>query len=230
MGATADFVLLHNFKSMHQIIDFIVHIDVHLKNIVDEYGALTYAILFLIIFAETGFVVTPFLPGDSLLFAAGAIAASTQVLNPWYMILLLSAAGILGNTVNYYIGFHFGSKLIETGKLPFVKREHLEKAEAFYAKYGAWAIVLGRFLPFIRTFVPFVAGIGKMNWKKYMVYNVIGAFTWITPFTLLGYFFGGLPFVQDNFKIIILAIIIVTVIPAALGVIQQYIKNKKEKK
>lgn len=213
---------------MKQIIDFILHIDVYLLQIVSQYGSLTYAILFLIIFAETGFVVTPFLPGDSLLFAAGAIAASVDVLNPYVIILLLMIAAILGNTVNYYIGYNFGSKLLETGKLPFVKKEHIEKAEAFYAKYGAMAIVVGRFLPFIRTFVPFVAGIGKMDWKKYSLYNVLGAFLWITPFTLAGYFFGELPFVKDNFKIIILAIIIVTVIPAFLGALQQYLKSKKE--
>lgn len=216
---------------MRQIIDFILHIDVKLFEIVTQYGSFTYAILFLIIFAETGFVVTPFLPGDSLLFAAGAIAAKDGIpLDPWIIIFLLSIAAILGNTVNYYIGYTFGSKLIETGKLPFVKAEYLHRAEAFYAKYGALAIVVGRFLPIIRTFVPFVAGIGKMDWRKYTIYNIIGALVWITPFTLAGYFFGGLPFVQKNFKIIVLAIIIITMIPAAVGILQQYLKSRKEKK
>lgn len=216
---------------MRQIIEFILHIDVKLLELVTQYGSFTYAILFLIIFAETGFVVTPFLPGDSLLFAAGAIAAKDGIpLDPWVIIFLLSIAAILGNTVNYYIGYTFGSKLIETGKLPFVKIEYLRKAEAFYAKYGALAIVVGRFMPIIRTFVPFVAGIGKMDWKKYSVYNVIGAIVWIAPFTLAGYWFGELEFVQKNFKVIILAIIIITLIPAALGIMREFINSRKEKK
>lgn len=214
---------------MRQIIDFILHIDVKLFELVTQYGSFTYAILFLIIFAETGFVVTPFLPGDSLLFAAGAIAAKDGIpLDPWVLIVLLSIAAVLGNTVNYYIGFNFGAKLLETGKLPFVKKEYLEKAEAFYAKHGALAIVLGRFLPIIRTFVPFVAGIGKMDWKKYSIYNVVGAVVWITPFTLAGFFFGELPFVQQNFKVIVLAIIVLTALPAAIGVLTQFLNNRKK--
>lgn len=216
---------------MRQIIEFILHIDVKLLELVSQYGSFTYAILFLIIFAETGLVVTPFLPGDSLLFAAGAIAAKDGIpLDPWVIIGLLSIAGILGNTVNYYIGFTFGSRLIETGKLPFVKVEYLRKAEAFYAKYGALAIVVGRFMPIIRTFVPFVAGIGKMDWKRYSIYNVVGAVVWVTPFTLAGYWFGELKFVQDNFKIIILAIIVITLIPAAVGILREYVKSRQEEK
>src|SRR5690606_35945614 len=172
---------------LEMIIDFIIHIDQHLVEIVGEYGVWTYGILFLIIFAETGFVVTPFLPGDSLLFAAGALAA-TGVLNPWYLFLLLFVAAVIGDSLNYAIGSYFGTRLFKEDSKIF-KMDYLRKTESFFEKYGGKTIVIARFVPIVRTYAPFVAGASKMNYSRFIFYNIFGAFIWIGLFVLVGYLF-----------------------------------------
>lgn len=196
-------------------------------NFIQPYGELVYAILFFIIFAETGFVVTPFLPGDSLLFAVGAIAARPDGgLDLVTLIVVMSLAAIIGNTINYRIGYLIGPKIFER-ETRWIKKEHLIKTHAFYEKYGAMAIILSRFLPIFRTFVPFVAGIGQMDWKKYMFYNLVGGISWVVLGTVAGYMFGNIPFVQRHFELILIGIVVVTVMPAAVGVLREYLKAKK---
>lgn len=196
-------------------------------NFIQPYGELVYAILFFIIFAETGFVVTPFLPGDSLLFAVGAIAARPDGgLNLLTLIVIMSLAAIIGNTINYRIGYMVGPKIFER-ESRWIKKEHLIKTHAFYEKYGAMAIILSRFLPIFRTFVPFVAGIGQMDWKKYMLYNIVGGISWVVLGTVAGYLFGNIPFVQEHFELILIGIVVVTVLPAVVGVLREYLKAKK---
>ena len=212
-----------------EIIDFILHIGDKLDMLFAQYGTLLYWILFLIVFAETGFVVTPFLPGDSLLFAAGMLAANSDgVLSPYLIILVCIVAAFLGNTVNYKIGNFFGPKIFEQEKIRFIKKEYLIKTHDFYEKHGTKAIVIGRFLPFIRTFVPFVAGVGSMDWKKFSLYNLIGAILWVTPFTLAGFFLGKVPFVEKNFEKIMLSIIFITVLPTFIGIFNEWRKNSKK--
>jgi len=206
--------------------DFILHIDTHLADITARYGYLTYAILFFIVFAETGFVLTPFLPGDSLLFAAGALAALGS-LNIWIMIALLVVAAIGGDTVNYWIGYFFGKKILAHPKIP-INEQHIAQTEAFFKKHGGKTIVLARFVPIVRTFAPFVAGIGKMNYSYFITYNVAGGITWILLFTLSGYFFGNISAVQHNFTIVIVAIILLSVAPMVFHFVQSR-KNKKGK-
>jgi membrane-associated protein len=200
------------------LIDFVLHMDVHLNEIISNYGIWTYAILFFVIFMETGFVVTPFLPGDSLLFAAGTFAALGS-LNPLYLFLLLTVAAILGDTVNYSIGKYIGPKAF-SGEIKFLKKEHLDKTQEFYEKHGGKAIILARFIPIIRTFAPFVAGIGTMKYRKFIAYNVIGGIAWVAIFTFLGYFFGNIEFVKKNFELVIFAIIFISFIPPVLEVIK----------
>jgi membrane-associated protein len=200
-----------------KLVDFILHIDKHLAVIIEQYGTSTYAILFFIIFAETGFVVTPFLPGDSLLFAAGALAGTTGKLSLWPLIGLLFIAAVLGNTINFALGRWIGPSILEKEKIPFVKKSHITKTTEFYEKHGGKAVILSRFLPFFRTFVPFIAGIGKMNWGRFTIYNIVGAFFWIVPITWLGYIFGEHPIVKKNFTLVVLAIIVITVLPAVIG-------------
>jgi len=213
---------------IYAIIDFILHIDDHLVEIVNNYQTWTYLILFLIIFAETGLVVTPFLPGDSLLFAAGAIIAKPETdLNIFVMCILLIFAGIIGDMVNYHIGKYIGPKAF-SGKLPFLKKEYLERTEKFYDKYGGKTIIYARFVPIVRTFAPFVAGVGNMSYAKFASYNVIGAIVWVTSFLFIGYFFGGLPWVKDNFTIVIFAIIILSILPPVIEVIREKYFKKKE--
>lgn len=209
---------------MFDLFDFIIHIDEHLRIIIADYGSVTYAILFMIIFLETGFVVTPFLPGDSLLFAAGAFAALGS-LEVEYLLILLFIAAVLGDTVNYWIGHYIGPKVFKKD-YRFIKREHLYKTQEFYKKHGGKTIILARFVPIVRTFAPFVAGVGIMNYRRFLSYNVIGGFIWIFSFTLAGYFFGNIPFVQNNFKLVILGIIIVSVLP----MVYEYLKSKRNKK
>ena len=212
-----------------EIIDFILHIGDKLDMLFAQYGTLLYWILFLIVFPETGFVVTPFLPGDSLLFAAGMLAANSDgVLSPYLIILVCIVAAFLGNTVNYKIGNFFGPKIFEQEKIRFIKKEYLIKTHDFYEKHGTKAIVIGRFLPFIRTFVPFVAGVGSMDWKKFSLYNLIGAVLWVTPFTLAGFFLGKVPFVEKNFEKIMLSIIFITVLPTFIGIFNEWRKNSKK--
>lgn len=198
---------------LRQIFDLLLHLDRHLREIIAAYGGWTYGILFLIVFCETGLVITPFLPGDSLLFAAGAFAATGALRLEW-VLLLLAAAAILGDTVNYRIGAGLRHRLADQGRLPFVKPEHLQRTHAFYEKYGAKTIIIARFVPIVRTFAPFVAGVGEMNYRTFIAYNVIGGVGWVLICTLAGYFFGNLPFVQDNFSLVILAIIALSIVPA----------------
>jgi len=213
-------------EAIQAIIDFILHIDQHLVAIVSDYKTWTYLILFLIIFAETGFVVTPFLPGDSLLFAAGAIIAKPESgLNIFLMAALLIVAAILGDLVNYHIGKYIGPKAF-SGRYKLLKREYLEKTEAFYNKYGGKTIIYARFVPIVRTFAPFVAGVGSMTYSRFASYNVIGAILWIVSFLFLGYFFGGIPVIKSNFTYVIFAIIIVSILPAFIEVIRGRRKNK----
>ena len=210
------------------IIDFILHIDKHLVEIVNEYQTWTYLILFLIIFAETGLVVTPFLPGDSLLFATGAIIAKPETdLNIFFMWALLLVAGIIGDMVNYHVGQYLGPKAFN-GKYRFLKKSYLDKTEAFYAKYGGKTIIYARFVPIVRTFAPFVAGVGSMSYKKFAFYNIIGAVLWVTSFLFIGYFFGGLPIIKDNFTIVIFAIIGLSMLPPIIEVLKEKFKKEKE--
>lgn len=206
---------------IRSLIDFILHIDKHLVEIVSDYKTWTYLILFIIIFAETGFVVTPFLPGDSLLFAAGAIIAKPESnLNIILTCFLLIVAAILGDLVNYHIGKYVGPKAF-SGKYKLLRKEYLEKTQAFYYKHGGKTIIYARFIPIIRTFAPFVAGIGTMSYLRFAAYNVVGGIAWVTSFLLLGYFFGGLPVIKDNFTYVIFAIILVSVAPPIIEVLRE---------
>ncbi|WP_207427870.1 DedA family protein [Pedobacter sp. SYSU D00535] len=207
------------------LIDFILHIDQHLVEIVSEYKTWTYLILFLIIFAETGFVVTPFLPGDSLLFAAGAIVAKPESdLNIWLMCLLLIVAAILGDMVNYMIGDYIGPRAF-SGKYKFLKKEYLEKTQAFYDKHGGKTIIYARFIPIIRTFAPFVAGVGTMSYSKFASFNVIGGVVWVVSFLFIGYFFGGLPIIKQNFTYVIFAIIFLSLLPPIIEIVKSKLKK-----
>ncbi|MEJ6979598.1 DedA family protein [Pedobacter sp. P351] len=212
---------------IHNLIDFILHIDQHLVDIVSEYQTWTYLILFLIIFAETGLVVTPFLPGDSLLFAAGAIIAKPESdLNIWFMWGLLFLAAIIGDMVNYMIGDYIGPRAF-SGKYKFLKKEYLDKTQSFYIKHGGKTIIYARFIPIIRTFAPFVAGIGTMSYSRFASYNVVGGFLWVTSFLFIGYFFGGLPVIKQNFTYVIIGIIILSILPPVFEILRE--KFKKEK-
>jgi len=199
---------------IHQAIDLFLHLDKHLNTVIQNYGIWTYAILFLIIFCETGLVVTPVLPGDSLLFAAGALSATTA-LSPAWLIGLLIVAAVLGDTVNYWIGHFFGPKL--AAKYPrVIKKEYLDRTHAFYEKYGGETIILCRFVPIVRTFAPFVAGIGSMTYRKFIAYNIIGGVIWVTLFIFGGFWFGRLEFVQKHFGIVELAIIFLSILPMVI--------------
>jgi len=202
------------FDLIKKLVDFIVHIDRHLAEIIADYGLWTYGVLFLIIFAETGLVVTPFLPGDSLLFAAGAFCARPETgLNVHLLAVLLFVAAVIGDTLNYWIGAKIGPAVFKRDDSMFLRKKHLERAHAFFEKYGGRAIILARFVPIVRTFVPFVAGVGRMTYSRFIVYNVVGGFVWIYFFIYAGYIFGNQPFVQKNFKLVILVIIILSVLP-----------------
>ena len=205
------------------VINFILHIDTHLGAIIASYGTLTYIFLFIIIFAETGFVFTPFLPGDSLIFAAGAFAALGSF-NVLALLLLFWTAAFLGDTVNYWIGHFFGQKIIDNPRLP-VNQKHIDKTQKFYDKHGGKTIFLARFIPIVRTFAPFVAGIGKMDYKKFISYNATGGFAWVGGFTLLGYFFGNLPSVKENFSMVVIAIIILSVSPILVEFLRAKLKK-----
>ncbi len=201
------------------IIDFILHIDVHLAELVAQYGMWVYAILFLILFCETGLVVTPFLPGDSLLFVAGALAAlPTNDLNVHTMVALMVVAAILGDAVNYTIGRLFGEKLFSNPNSKIFRRSYLDKTHQFYEKHGGKTIILARFVPIVRTFAPFVAGMGHMSYRHFTAYNVIGALVWVLLFTYAGYLFGDLPVVQENLKLLIVGIIIVSILPGVIEI------------
>jgi membrane-associated protein len=201
------------------MIDFILHFDEHLQSFIASYGTLTYIILFAIVFAETGLVITPFLPGDSLLFAAGAIAAMGSLNIVWLIILLVIAA-ILGDTVNYWIGNYIGPRAF-SGKIPLLQQHHLQRTQEFYERHGGKTIILARFVPIVRTFAPFVAGVGVMNYRRFVAYNVVGGVVWVLIFTLAGYFFGGLPIVKDNFELVVIAIVLLSVLPAIWEVFKE---------
>ena len=201
------------------IIDFILHIDQHLTELAAQYGVWIYGILFLIIFCETGLVVMPLLPGDSLLFAAGSIAAIGKM-NIHLMVVLLIIAAILGDAVNFMVGKFFGEKLFANPNSKIFKQSHLQKTQQFYAKHGGKTIILARFIPIVRTFAPFVAGMGHMTYHHFLAYNVIGGVLWVTLFSYLGYFFGNLPIVKDNLSLVLVAIIVLSVLPAIVEIIR----------
>jgi len=207
-------------------IDIFLHLDVYLREVITEYGTWTYAILFFVIFMETGFVVTPFLPGDSLLFAAGTFAA-LGALNAWSLFGLLFIAAVIGDGVNYWIGHSVGARLIES-RSRFIKLEYLEKTQKFYEKHGGKTVVLARFVPIVRTFAPFVAGLGTMEYKRFFLYNVVGAFAWTSIFIFMGYFFGNIPAVKHNFEIVIIGIILVSVLPMVYEFVRDRMKKRKE--
>lgn len=211
-------------KSM---IDFIIHIDVHLGQIISTYGVTTYVILFLIIFMETGLVFTPFLPGDSLLFAAGAFAALNS-LNIWLLLGLLIIAAILGDTANYWIGHFFGKKIIAHPRIP-IDEEHIKETQKFFHKHGGKTIILARFMPFIRTFAPFVAGVSEMRYDQFLSYNVIGAFLWVGIATLAGFFFGNITFVKENFSLVIIGVVIISLVPIIFEIVNKKLLKRKNK-
>jgi membrane-associated protein len=206
-----------------QLIDFILHINVHLDELAKEHGAWLYAILFLIVFAETGLVVTPFLPGDSLLFATGAICAQGS-LDVYLISLLLFIAAVLGDTVNYWVGYYVGPKVFSMDRW-FLKKEHMQRTHDFCEKYGGKAIIFARFVPIVRTFAPFVVGVGKMTYRRFMMYNIVGGFVWVVSFTFAGYLFGNMPAVKKNFTLVILGIIVLSVMPAVI----EFFRHKKAK-
>ncbi|HBZ15961.1 DedA family protein [Pantoea sp. NPDC088449] len=212
---------------IHFLIDFILHIDVHLAELVAQYGVWIYAILFLILFCETGLVVTPFLPGDSLLFVAGALAALPgNDLNVHLMVTLLVIAAILGDAVNYTIGRLFGEKLFSNPNSKIFRRSYLDKTHAFYDRHGGKTIILARFVPIVRTFAPFVAGMGHMSYRHFALFNVTGALLWVLLFSYAGYLFGDLPVVQENLKLLIVGIIVVSILP---GVIEVWRHRRQQK-
>ena len=204
------------------ILDLFLHIDEHLKAIINQYGVWTYALLFFVIFLETGFVITPFLPGDSLLFAAGTFAALGS-LNILLLLALLMIAAILGDSVNYWIGHSLGDRAYTT---KWVRKDYLDRTHAFFEKHGGKTIFLARFVPIVRTFAPFVAGIGRMSYGYFLSYNISGGITWVALFALAGYFFGNIPFIRRNFEFVIVAIILISIVP----IIYEWIKAKQEKR
>ena len=209
---------------VNKIIDVALHLDKYLSAIIQQYGLWTYAILFVVIFIETGFVVVPFLPGDSLLFAAGTFAALKAFKVGW-LILVLAAAAVLGDTVNYWIGHYVGPKVFSKEKARFFKKEHLDRTHAFYEKHGGKTIIIARFVPIIRSFAPFVAGIGRMSYGRFIAYNVVGGVGWVALLVGAGYFFGNIPVVRKNFSLAILAIIAISTVP----VVTEYLRHRKKK-
>jgi membrane-associated protein len=212
-------------EALKKLLDIVLHLDRYLKDLVPEYGVWIYAILFVIIFCETGLVVTPFLPGDSLLFAIGALGGA-GALNVWLILLLLTTAAILGDTVNYWAGHFVGPKVFKEGSR-FLNRKHLDKTHEFYERYGGKTIIIARFVPIVRTFAPFVAGIGSMSYFRFMSFNVVGGILWVFSMTLAGYFFGGLEIVKKNFSAVILMIIFISILPAVIEFIRERRRVKR---
>ena len=208
-------------------IDIILHLNLYLGQLADSYGPWIYALLFLIIFSETGLVVTPFLPGDALLFTVGTLTAQSGPLNLPLTLVLLTTAGILGHTVNYWIGSAIGHKLFSNPSSRIFNRKHLDQTHAFYERHGAKTILLSRFLPLIRTFAPFVAGMGSMSYKKFVAYNVVGAFVWVFSIVLLGHFFGNIPYVQRNYSLVILGIVVISMIPPGIEILRGLLGRSK---
>jgi membrane-associated protein len=207
-------------ESIGSLVEFVLHLDKHLNYILESYGVWCYLLFFIIIFAETGLVVTPFLPGDSLLFALGTFAATGSLRAAWLFVVLSSAA-VLGDSANYTIGKYFGLVILKREGAWFLKKEHIERTHRFYEKYGAKTIVLARFVPIVRTFAPFIAGVGKMTYVRFFSYNVIGGVLWVTLFLFGGFFFGNIPVIKRNFTLVIFAIIIISILPAVIEVIRQ---------
>ena len=215
-------------NSLGYLINFILHLDKSLNAIIQSYGIWTYLLLFLIIFCETGLVITPFLPGDSLIFAAGALA-SMGSLNIFTFFIIFFLAAVLGDTVNYHIGKKIGTEILEKEKIKYINKKSLRKAHKFYEKHGSMTIVIGRFIPIIRTFVPFVAGIGEMSYLRFITYNIVGGFLWIILFLSGGYLFGNIPLVKNNFSFVLIAIIAISIIPAIIVFIYEK-KNESNDK
>ncbi len=212
-------------ESLLFIIDFFVHLDHHINEILKDYGTWTYLIVFIIIFCETGLVVTPFLPGDSLLFVLGALASSGPLQIKWLLIILISAA-ILGDTVNYWMGHLLAPRVFHKENIKFLNEEYLLRTKKFFEKYGGKTIIIARFVPIIRTFAPFLAGVGNMTYGRFLLYNVTGGILWVSVFVLGGYFFGNLPIVKRNFTLVVFAIIVISIIPA----INEYLQHKSATK
>lgn len=210
----------------HHLVDFVLHIDRHLQDVIAHCGLWTYALLFLIIFAETGLVVTPFLPGDSLLFAAGALCAGS-VLNVHLLAAALAVAAVTGNLVNYGIGAFLGPKVFSREDSWLLRKRHLDRAHAFFEKYGGRSIILSRFMPVIRTFVPFVAGVGRMPYPRFFMFNLVGGVAWICLLTYLGYFFGGTELVRKNFSLVIVAIIAISLLPIVIEVLRAWLDSRR---
>jgi membrane-associated protein len=210
--------------AIKHLIDLFLHLDKYLDAIIQQYGTLTYVFLFAIIFTETGLVIMPFLPGDSLLFAAGTFAAIGS-LNVWLLFILLSVAAVVGDTVNYWIGNKLGDRAYK-GEIKFIKKEHIERTHAFFEKHGGKTIFLARFVPIVRTFAPFVAGASKMSYSYFFSYNIFGGLVWVSIFTFAGFFFGNIPFVRANFELVIVAILLLSVVP----IIYEWIKARMEAK
>jgi membrane-associated protein len=202
------------------IFDLFLHLDVHLNIIINQYGTLTYVILFLVIFCETGLVVTPFLPGDSLIFAAATFAAR-GALNVNYLFLILASASFLGDTVNYWIGHFIGPKIFHKENVRFLKKEYLDRTHKFYETYGAKTVLFARFIPIIRTFAPFVAGIGSMTYSKFVAYIILGAVLWVAIFAYGGFYFGNIDFIKHNFSLVIIAVICISLVPGIVGYFKQ---------
>jgi membrane-associated protein len=209
------------------VIDTLLHLDTHLRVLATDYGPLVYTVLFTVVFCETGLVVTPFLPGDSILFMTGTLAAA-NVVGLWPSLAILMLAGIIGDTVNYHIGALIGPRAFRKDEARFFKKENLVAAQAFYDKWGGAAIILGRFVPVIRTFVPFAAGIGTMRYRRFITFNVIGAVLWVATFTFGGFLFGNVPFVQKNLTPIMYGIVLVSVIPALVGMVRARIAKRRK--
>jgi membrane-associated protein len=206
-------------------VDFVLHVDQKLDVLIHTFGVWTYLIIFLVIFCETGLVVTPFLPGDSLLFAAGAFAARGSM-NILALFVLLSAAAIVGDSVNYWIGHRLGPAVLQKEDSRVFKKAYLDQTHAFFNKYGGKAIVLGRFVPIVRTFIPFLAGVGEMRYRQFFTLNVIGGLVWVSLFTFMGYFFGSLPWVEERFSLVILAILLISVAPAVVEVVRHKLSTR----
>ncbi|MDX9715569.1 MAG: DedA family protein [Dissulfurispiraceae bacterium] len=209
-----------------QFIDIILHLDKHLAAVIQAYGSWTYLIFFLIIFCETGLVVTPFLPGDSLLFAAGTFAALGE-LDPLGLAAVLCSASILGDSTNYWIGRYVGPKVFRQENVRFLNKKHLERTEQFYERYGAKTIFIARFMPIFRTFAPFVAGIGRMKYARFLVFSISGSITWISVLVMAGFYFGNIPFVRQNFTLVIMAIIIISVMPGVLEFVRHKLNSRQ---
>ncbi len=208
-------------------INYFLHLDQQLNLIIQNFGNWTYLFLFIIIFCETGLVFAPFLPGDSLLFATGTFAG-VGLLKIGWLFIILSLAAILGDTVNYWIGHFFGEKILKKSKHRLIKKEHLEKTHQFFEKYGAKTIVIARFVPIVRTIAPFIAGVGRMTYWKFLSYNIIGGIIWVAIFVFGGYFFGNLPVIKKNFSIVIMVIILISILPGIIEYYRQHVKNNKE--